>query len=68
MFAKNIDSCIQSLKVMLGDQSNELGSEQKRALAGEIRKLKKLKKQEELNQDELYRVISAIAESVLKSL
>jgi hypothetical protein len=68
MFAKNIDSCIQSLKVMLGDQSNELGSEQKRALAGETRKLKKLKKQEELNQDELYRVISAIAESVLKSL
>ena len=68
MFAKNIDSCIQSLKVMLGDQSNELGSEQKRALAGEPRKLKKLKKQEELNQDELYRVISAIAESVLKSL
>ena len=68
MFAKNIDSCIQSLKVMLGDQSNELGSDQKRALAGEIRKLKKLKKQEELNQDELYRVISAIAESVLKSL
>jgi len=65
---KNLDSCIQILKGMRGDQSNELGSEQQRALAEEIRKLKKLKKQSQLNQDELYRVVSEIAESVSKIL
>lgn len=65
---KNLDSCIQILKGMRGDQSNELGSEQQRALAEEIRKLKKLKKQSHLNQDELYRVVSEIAESVSKIL
>lgn len=65
---KNLDSCIQILKRIRGDQSNELGSEQQRALAEEIRKLKKLKKQSRLNQDELYRVVSEIAESVSKIL
>ncbi len=65
---KHLDSCIQILKGMLGDQSNELGSEQQRALAEGIRKLKKLKKQPNLNQDELYRVVSEIAESVSKIL
>jgi hypothetical protein len=65
---KNLDTCIQILKGMRGDQSNELGSEQQRALAEEIRKLKKLKKQSHLNQDELYRVVSEIAESVSKIL
>lgn len=65
---KNLDSCIQILKGMRGDQSNELGSEQQRALAEEIRKLKKLMKQSQLSQDELYRVVSEIAESVSKIL
>ena len=65
---KNLDSCIQILKGMLGDQSNELGSEQQRALAEGIRMLKKLKKQTKLNQDEVYRVVSEIAESVSKVL
>jgi hypothetical protein len=65
---KNLDSCIQILKGMRGDQSNELGSEQQRALAEGIRKLKKLRKQPKLNQDELYLVVSDIAESISKIL
>jgi hypothetical protein len=65
---KNLDSCIQILKGMRGDQSNELGSEQQRALAKGIRKLKKLRKQTQLNQNELYEVVSEIAESVSKIL
>lgn len=63
---KNLDSCIQILKGMRGDQSNELGSEQQRALAEGIRKLKKLRKQTQLSHDELYKVVSEIAESVSK--
>ena len=65
---KYLDSCIQILKGMRGDQSNELGSEQQRTLAEGIRKLKKLKKQPKLKHDELHRVVSEIAESVLKML
>ena len=66
--SKYLDSCIQILKGMLGDQSNELGSEQQRALAKGICKLKKLKKQSKLSHDELYRVVSEIAELVSKIL
>ena len=62
--SKYLDSCIQILKGMRGDQLNELGSEQQRALAEGIRKLKKLKRQPKLSQDELYRVVSEIDESV----
>lgn len=65
---KYLDSCIQILKGMRGDQSNELESEQQRALAAEIRKLKKLKKQPKLNRDELYRLVSEVAETVLRIL
>ena len=66
--SKYLDSCIQILKGMLGDQSNELGSEQQRALAGEIRKLKKLRKQPLMKRDELYRIVGEIAETVSKIL
>lgn len=66
--SKYLDSCIQILKGMRGDQHNELGSEQQRALADGIRKLKKLRKQPKLNHDEVYRVVSEIAESVSKML
>jgi hypothetical protein len=62
--SRYLDSCIQILKEMRGDQSNELGSEQQRALAGEIRRLKRLKKQTHVNRDELYRVVSEIVETV----
>jgi hypothetical protein len=53
---------------MLADQSNELGSDQRRALAGGIRKFKRLRKQPNMKRDELYRVVSEIAETVSKSL
>jgi len=66
--SKYLDSSIQILKDMLADQSNELESEQQRALAGEIRKLKRLKKQPRINREELYRVVSEIAETVSKIL
>jgi len=66
--SKYLDSCIQILKGMLGDQSNELGSEQQRALAEGIRKLKTLKKQPLMKLDEVYRVVSEIAEAVSRIL
>jgi hypothetical protein len=66
--SKYLDSCIQILKGMLGDQSNELGSEQQRALAEGIRKLKTLKKQPLMKPDEVYRVVSEIAEAVSRIL
>ena len=62
--SKYLDSCIQILKGMLGDQSNELGSEQQRALAEGVRKLKKLKKQSQMKRDEVYRIVSEIVETV----
>lgn len=65
---KYLDSCIQILKGMLGDQSNELEPEQQRALAGEVHKLKRLKKQSKINRDELYRVVGEVAEAVSKIL
>lgn len=66
--SKYLDSSIQILKDMLADQSNELESDQQRALAGEIRKLKRLKKQPRINREELYRIVSEIAETVSKIL
>lgn len=66
--SKYLDSSIQILKDMLADQSNELESEQQRALAGEIRKLKRLKKQPRINREELYRIVSEIAETVSQIL
>lgn len=68
MYSKHLDSSIQSLKEVLGDPSNELGSEQQRALMGEIRRLTKLKKQPHVNRDELYRVISKVADTVSRIL
>jgi hypothetical protein len=66
--SKYLDSCIQILKGMLGDQSNELESEQQRALAEGIRKLKKLKKQPKMRRDDVYCVVSEVAETVSKIL
>jgi hypothetical protein len=64
--AKHLDSCIQILKGMRGDQSNELGSEQQRALSQVIGKLKKLKKQQNPSRDEVYRAVAEAAETVTK--
>ncbi len=40
MNTKHLDSCIQIIKRMYGDQSNELESEEREALAKAARKLK----------------------------
>ncbi|QHN02617.1 hypothetical protein FTO74_03950 [Granulicella sp. WH15] len=66
--SKYLDSCIQILKGMLGDQSNELGSEQQRALAKEIRKLKSLQRQPKMSRDEVYRIVEEVALTVSKIL
>jgi len=65
---KRLDSCIQFLKRMRGDQSNELESGQQRALEVEIRKLKRLKKQQKLTREEVYRAVREVAEIVSKIL
>jgi len=64
--SKHLDSSIQILKRMRGDQSNELGSEQQRALGKEIDRMKKLKKQRTASRDEIYRIVSEVAETVSK--
>lgn len=61
---KTIDSCIEYLKTMLRDQLNELESEQRRALAKELRKLKRLKLKPKLDRDEVCRVVSEVAATV----
>jgi hypothetical protein len=62
--SKYLDSSIQLLKQMLGDQSNELGSEQRRALAKEIRKLKSLQRQPTKSHDEVRRIVNQVALTV----
>ncbi len=62
--SKRLDSCIQILKAMRGDQSNELESEQQRAFTEQIRRLKALKKHSKIGRDELYRAVSEVAETV----
>ncbi len=66
--SKYLDSSIQILKDMLADQSNELESEQQRALADKIRELKRLKKQPRINREDLHRIVSEIAETVSRIL
>jgi hypothetical protein len=63
-YSKHLDSCIQILKGMRGDQSNELGSRQQRALGREIQKLKRLAKQQHVDPDELYRIVDEVAKTV----
>jgi hypothetical protein len=49
---------------MLGDQSNELGSEQRRELAKEIRKLKRLQRQPTMSHEEVRRIVNEVALTV----
>lgn len=63
---KYLDSSIQILKGMLADKSNELESEQRRALTTAIRKLRGLAKQPKIDREVLYRAIDAIAEQIYK--
>lgn len=65
---KNLNAIISNLKEMMGDKKNELGSAQKGALAGSIRKFKKLSKQPRIKRAELERTIREVAETVFKIL
>ena len=65
--SKYLNSSIQILKDLLGDQSNELGSEGKRALSGAICKLKRLKRQPKASSSEVHCVIAEVAEAVLNA-
>ena len=62
--AKYVDSSIEILKSMLGDESNELGSGGKRALTSAIGKLKKLKRQRNATYGEVFRTVAEVAELV----
>lgn len=63
-----MDSCIQKVQVILSDNTNELGPVQRRVLAEKIRVLRRLTKRKRLSHDELYRVVSQIAEEVSRML
>lgn len=65
---KHVDASIQILKGMLADQSNELESEQQRALSAAIRKLRRLRKEPKIEREELVRVVSEVAEAVSRVL
>ena len=62
--AKHLNSCIQMLKDMRGDKSNELTSEQQSMLDFELRKLKKLKRIAKPTRDEVTRVVSEVAATI----
>ena len=63
--AKHLDPCIEHLKRMLGDKSNELESGTRRALAAALRKLKKLKKQPTTTYEDVHRTVAEVAKTVL---
>ncbi|HEY5056437.1 MAG TPA: hypothetical protein VII58_09765 [Acidobacteriaceae bacterium] len=65
--SKYVDTSIQALKLMLGDETNELGSDGKRALCDVVGKLKRLSKQQEATYEELYRTVEEVAKTVLKA-
>ncbi len=63
---RRVDSCISILKEMWGNKTNELGSGQQELYSDCIRQLKKLAKQPRITNEELYRVVSEVAEKVFK--
>jgi len=63
---KQIGSCIDLLKDMLGDANNELSSEQRSNLKKGIGNLKKLQKAQNLSYAEIFAVVSEIAQTALE--
>ena len=63
-----IDSCISALKEMLGNPNNELSSEQQSKLRKGIRSLKRLKKATNLTHNQVFKVVSEIAETAFEIL
>jgi hypothetical protein len=65
---KQIGSCIDRLREMLGDTNNELSSEQRSNLKTGIRNLKKLHHARKLTHKEVFIVVSQIAEAAFEIL
>lgn len=63
-----IDSSIDQLRKMLGDPNNELSSEQQSKLKKGIRDLKRLQKATRLTHQQVFVVVSKIAETVYEIL
>lgn len=57
-----IDSCIDRLREMLGDPNNELSPEQQSKLKKGVRSLKKLQRATNLSHQQVFVVVSEIAE------
>ena len=63
-----IDSCIDSLTLMLVDSNNELSSEQQRKLRKGVRDLKRLKRASRLTHRQVIAVVDEIARAVFEIL
>lgn len=66
--SKHIDTCIELIKTMLADINNELTSGQRSKLKKGIRDLKRLQKATRLTHQEVFAVVSQIAEAATEVL
>lgn len=68
MRLKQIDTCIDQLRKILGDTNNELTSKQRSKLKKGIDDLKRLQRETKLTQKEVFAVVSRIARDVFEIL
>ena len=68
MRSKQIDTCIDQLRKILGDTNNELTSKQRSKLKRGIDDLKRLQRETKLTQKEVFAVVSRIAREVFEIL
>ena len=68
MRLKQIDTCIDQLRKILGDTNNELTSKQRSKLKKGIDDLKRLQRETKLTQKEVFAVVSRIAREVFEIL
>jgi hypothetical protein len=62
--SKAIDSCIEEIKNLLGDENNELTSGQRKDLTACVRRLKRLRSKKLLKYQEVYIVVAQVAKVV----
>ena len=62
--SKAIDSCIEEIKSLLGDENNELTSGQREDLTACIHRLKSLRSKKLLKHQEVYIVVAQIVDVV----
>jgi len=68
MRLKQIDTCIDQLRKILGDTNNELTSKQRSKLKRGIDDLKRLQRETKLTQKEVFAVVSRVAKEVFEIL